>query len=144
MLDLILAWAHLDGALSMLVAIKFGLEPTKAALLLGRANGSDKLKHLQTVFKFEGDEKSAAQMKSLRKAYDNNVAPRNLVAHASCRGYLSSDPQMIVFAKFEAVDHDQMAIYLQPIGVMQQSTTWANKCAGVIETLTNLYDTKPA
>ncbi len=88
MLSLILAWAHLDGSLSLWVGLKFGIRADKTAILLGRTDAKGKLRKLQRLYAFEGDEKTVAQIKAINKAYEKHVAARNTVAHASCRGCL--------------------------------------------------------
>lgn len=114
MLDLVLAWAHLDGALSLWVGVKFGLRADKTAILLGRSDAKSKLAKLQRLYALEGADRLVAQIKAIRKSYEKHVTPRNTVAHASCRGCLRSEPDRIVFASYEAVKLGELAIDTVP------------------------------
>lgn len=137
MLDLILAWAHVDGALSLWVGFKFGVRADKAAILLGRSDAQSKLLKLQRLYALEGADQVVAQIRAIRKSYEKQVAPRNIVAHASCRGCLRSEPDRIVFAAYEAVKLGELAIDAVPIEVMERSTRWAHLLAQRVEQITN-------
>lgn len=137
MLELILAWAHLDGAISIWVSVKFDLAADKTAILLGRADAPSKLLKLKRLYTLEGDALTATMIGALRREYEREVKPRNTVAHASCRGSLKSDPQLIVFASFEVVSLGQLAIDAVSIDLMQRSTAWAHEAANNIEAITN-------
>ena len=138
MLSLILAWAHLDGALSLWVATKFEVSDDKMAILLGRADGKSKLLKLRRLYLLEGDAKRAAEIKRLADGYEKHVKPRNTVAHASLRGSLKSAPDCLVFAAYEPTGLGEMAIDCIPIQVMSRSTAWANRQSTLIEELLGL------
>ncbi|HEX8401109.1 MAG TPA: hypothetical protein VF628_05340 [Allosphingosinicella sp.] len=144
MLDLILAWAHLDGMLSLWVGVKFGLRPDKTAILLGRSDAQSKLLKLQRLYAMEGADQLVPQIRAIRKSYEKQVAPRNTMAHASCRGCLKSEPDRIVFAAFEAVKLGEPAIDAVPIEVMERSTRWANLLSERVEKIINVLDPLPA
>jgi hypothetical protein len=143
MLALVLAWAHLDGALSMWVGVKFGVPADKMAILLGRSDATSKLMKLQRVYALEGDQLEAAKIKAIKKAYEKHVRPRNLVAHASYRGCMKSEPDRIIFASYEAVTQGELAIDAVPIEEMERSTAWANLLSGRVERLINILDPLP-
>jgi len=140
MMALILAWAHLDGALSMWVGVKFGVPADKMAILLGRADGTSKLLKLRRLYLLEGNAQSAARIKAIKNAYEKHVKPRNLVAHASYRGRLKSEPDRIVFASYEAVKPGELAIDAVPIQEIERSTAWANLLSRRVEKIINLLD----
>lgn len=50
MIQLVLAWAHLDAGLSIWVGVRFGMRPDRAAILLGRADIPSKLRRLQVLY----------------------------------------------------------------------------------------------
>ncbi len=143
MLDLILAWAHLDGMLSQWVAAKFGLAPDKTAILLGRSDAQSKLLKLQRLYAMEGADELVPTIRAIRKSYAKQVSPRNTVAHASCRGFLKSESDRIVFAAFEAVKLGELAIDTIPIEVMERSTRWANLLSERVEKIINILDPLP-
>lgn len=60
---------------------------------------------------------------------------RNVVAHASCRGTLKSEPGRIIFASYEAVKLGELAIDSIPVEVMDRSTRWAHLLAERVEKL---------
>jgi hypothetical protein len=43
MLDMVLAWANLDGAISMMTSAMYGLNPTTGSLLMGKMRANEKL-----------------------------------------------------------------------------------------------------
>jgi hypothetical protein len=102
MLDLILAWAHLDGALSMWVAVKFHVPFDKLSLLLPKQDGASKLLKLKRLYKLEGNGGMASKAQGFKDDYEREVYPRNIVAHSKCLGSLVSDPSKIVFQTFAA------------------------------------------
>jgi len=77
MLELILAWAYLDGALALWVAAKFDIPADKCAVLLGRTDGKGKLRKLQTLYDLQGHKDVAAEIRKSGKIYDEQVARRN-------------------------------------------------------------------
>lgn len=140
MLNLVLAWAHVDGALSLWVGVKFELRADKTAILLGRSDAQSKLAKLQRLYSLEGATQFVATIKAIKKSYEKHVRPRNTVAHASCRGCLKSEPDRIIFASYEAVKLDQLAIDAIPIEVMERSTAWANLLSERVEKIINILD----
>lgn len=140
MMALILAWAHLDGALSLWVGVKFGVPADKMAILLGRADGTSKLLKLRRLYLLEGDTESAKRIKLIKNNYEKHVRPRNLVAHASYRGCLKSEPDRLVFASYEAVSLGTLAVDAVPIEEIQRSTAWANLLSKRVEAIINLLD----
>ena len=144
MMAVILAWAHLDGALSMWVGAKFGIPADKAAILIGRADGTSKLIKLRRLYELEGDERTAKRIRAIKKAYEKHVLPRNTIAHASYRGCLRSDPSWLVFASYEARSLGELAIDVVPVEVMRRSTVWANRLSTEVEKIVNILDPLPS
>ncbi|MBR0551733.1 hypothetical protein [Stakelama marina] len=138
MLDLVLAWAHLDGALSMWVGARFGIAAHKNAILLGRSDGKSKLLKLQNLYRLDGEMEVVREIKKIRRAYEQQVGPRNTVAHASCRGSLKSDPEMIVFATYEATAVGELAVDTIPIAKMVLSTKWAHRLSVQVHRISDM------
>jgi hypothetical protein len=133
MLDLILAWAHLDGALSMWVAVKFGVSFDKLALLLPRQDGASKLLKLAKLYALEGNAGMEEKAREFRKAYEREVQPRNTVAHSNCIGSLKSNPQRIVFQTFAPAGAGCLMVETIPLLQMNDSIAWAHTLATTIE-----------
>lgn len=133
MLELILAWAYLDGALALWVAAKFDIPADKCAVLLGRTDGKGKLRKLQKLYDLQGHKDVAAEIRKSGKIYDEQVARRNTLAHAGCWGSLHSNPERIVFAAYEVHRLGQLAIEVIPLSTMKQSSNWARLYAVQVE-----------
>ncbi len=116
LLDLILAWGSLDGALTMLVSAYTGEALHEAADRMGKLKGSMKI--LEIVAILESSELTvdmAKKFKKLKKRYEKHSKPRDRIAHAHCPGYLLSDDQYIVFAVTEREGEEHMAVEAIPL-----------------------------
>jgi len=125
MLDLVLAWGELDGAISMLVAASFGLDTTRGSILLGRAAPPDKLLRLKRLYQAHGNAEMVKRVTDLRAAYEHHSAGRNLVAHSKCVGVRASNPEHVVFATFEVTTKGELAIDEAPLSAMEHAIRWA-------------------
>ncbi len=111
MLELILAWGTLDGALTILVAAFMGEELHIAAKRLSKVKGTAKLLEIARILETnEQGVEFANKFKKQKKHYEKFSKPRNRIAHAHCVGYLLSDDKYLVFAVAEPEGIDQMAI----------------------------------
>jgi hypothetical protein len=123
MLDLILAWGSLDGALTMLVAAFKG-EPLHVAVdRIGKEKASCKLLEIARIL--ESDKRTAAfakKVKAQKKQYEKYARARNRIAHSHCCGYLLSDDKYIVFAVAEPEGDNQLAVEAIPIKCMKDAT----------------------
>jgi hypothetical protein len=134
MLDLVLAWAAVDGALSMWFGQVFGLTPSVASILVSRADGGTKLQRMMKVRLAEGKLDEVKKIKSIKKSYEDHVKPRNIVAHSKCVGVRKSDPDYVVFMTFETFGVDSLAVDHVPVQQMQRSTKFARELEGVAMT----------
>ena len=88
MLDLVLAWGTLDGALAMLLAHIMGLPYHEAADTIGKQNGSGKLAEMIRLIKQRDSAEDAAKfLKKHKKFYERHSKSRNKIAHGHCAGY---------------------------------------------------------
>ncbi len=129
MLDLILAWAHLDGALSQWLAEKFQVPYDKMAVLLPQMSGDNKIARLNRLYRLEGNAGMVKVTKDLKGNYAKWVKTRNIVAHSNCKGAVASAPDWIVFLTFEAESLGQMVVQRVPLEEMAVSTAWATALA---------------
>ena len=127
MLDLILAWGSLDGALTMLVAAITGEDLCDAADRIGKLKGSMKLLEIATILEgYESGTDIAKNFRRQKKKYEKHSKSRNRIAHAHCVGFLKSDEQFVVFLCVEREGKDQMAIEAIPVEEMSSATNYGN------------------
>ncbi len=125
MLDLVLAWGSLDGAFGILLSRVQGLPLDQGAELIGRLSSSRKLEEVCKVFRnTPGGADAARIMKKHKKNYELHSRPRNRIAHSRCVGVWTRDRDFIVFATFEKVGDNELAVDATPIQEMQRATRW--------------------
>jgi len=95
MLNLVLSWAELDGAISMMTAAYFGLDTTRATILLGKMSSPMKLLKLRRLQLAFGHTQIASKLKSIRANYEKGADLRNKIAHSKCIGSSRSDPDRV-------------------------------------------------
>ena len=125
MLDLVLAWGSLDGALGVLLSCVQGLPLDQGAELIGKLPSLAKLaKVCKVLRKAPGGADAARILKKHNKNYELHSRPRNRIAHSHCVGVWTRDRDFIVFAAFEKVADNELALYAIPIEEMQRATRW--------------------
>ena len=127
MLDLVLAWAELDGAISMMASAIFGLNPTTGSLLMGKMRVSEKLERVVRLHKACGESDGAKTIKRIKTDYERLARARNLIAHSKCAGVLRSDSNSLMFATFEATCHGELALDRLTLDDMKSGITWAKR-----------------
>ena len=63
-------------------------------------------------------------MKKHKRDYERHSGVRNRIAHSHCAGVWARDRDFIVFAAFEKVADNELAVDLVPIQEMQRATRW--------------------
>lgn len=123
MLDLVLAWGSLDGALTMLVSAFTGEDLHTAAGRLFKLKGTAKILEIARILE-EQDEftEIATRFRRLKKRYEKHSRPRNRIAHSHCAGYLLSDEQYLVFAVAEPEGVDRMVVEAIPVEEIAAAT----------------------
>ncbi len=125
MLDLILAWGELDGALGMFLSRVLGVSFVQGAELIGRVSGSAKLAEVVKIIRDVPNGADAARnLRKHKKNYERYSIPRNRIAHSKCVGIWTRNKDFIVFAVFEKVDDNLLALDAIPIQEMQRATRW--------------------
>ena len=71
-----------------------------------------------------GGADAAHTVKKHKKDYELHSFPRNRIAHSHCVGVWTQDRNFIVFAAFEKVGDNALALDAIPIQVMQRATKW--------------------
>lgn len=132
MLDLVLAWGELDGALGMLLSAASSIPMADGAQKFGRLPGSEKLQQLfKAVRAHPNGTNAAKQIRKHKKAYELHSFPRNRIAHSKCLGINRLDRDFILFAAFEKYGDDELIIDAIPIQVMERATRWGKAMTGV-------------
>ena len=125
MLDLVLAWGSLDGALGMLLSRVGGVPFDRGAELIGKRANSAKLEDVCKILRnVPGGADAARIMKKHKKNYELHSRPRNHIAHSHCAGVWTQDRDYIVFAVFEKVADNKLAVDTIPIQELQRATRW--------------------
>ena len=125
MLDLVLAWGSLDGAISALLAHVLGVDPVDGAALLKGVPTWEKFEAMRDAVKsVPGGDEAAKVIRKHKKSYERHAATRDIIAHSHCAGYWAVDPEYVIFAKFERVGDDGLAVDRVPPQEMQRATRW--------------------
>ncbi len=143
MLDLVLAWGTLDGALAMLLARVMEVPYHEAADTIGKQSGSGKLAEMIRLIKQRDSAEEAIKfIKKHKKLYERHSKPRNKIAHGHCAGYLLADENFVVFALFERTGEEGLTVDAVPIEEMQRATKWGEALATFILKTLNRLDSE--
>ncbi len=125
MLDLVLTWGELDGALGMFLSRVLEVSLYEGAELIGRMCGSAKLAEVVKIIRAAPNGTDAARkLKRHKKNYERYSVPRNRIAHSKYVGIWTHDRDFIVFAVFEKVDDNLLAVEAIPVQEMQRAIRW--------------------
>ncbi len=109
----------------MLLSRVLGVPMVQGAELIGRMRGSDKLEKVRKALRDAPDGEDAARIvKQHKKDYERYSGVRNRIAHSRCAGVWARDRDFIVFAVFEKVGDNELAVDAVPIQEMQRATEW--------------------
>lgn len=101
MLDLILAFANLDGSTAFFSAARNNLDPGEGADKYRRWPVARKFKEAAKALRRSGQIDEAALLLRISDDYADRSEVRNRVAHSRCLGVRRSDPTLIVFMPYE-------------------------------------------
>jgi uncharacterized protein YicC (UPF0701 family) len=133
MLDVVMAWATIDGALGMLLAKVLAMRPAEGAELVEGLSTGLKFQEIAAMLrKVEGGQYAAAKLRRYKKRYERLSSSRNHIAHSHCPGCLTAEPDFVVFQKFERVGQDELAAYLVPVHEIQRAAKWGRALAQLI------------
>ena len=125
MLDLVLAWGTMDGALGMFLSRVLGVPIVQGAELIGKLPNSAKLEKVRKVLRnVPGGADAALFVKRHKESYERHSFPRNRIAHSKCVGVWTVNQEFVVFAAFEKVEDNNLAFDAIPIQDMQRATRW--------------------
>jgi len=138
MLDLILAWGTLDGALGMMMATILQLPYDECAARFGDMPGSAKLREMEKLLRAHGNAEAAAILKKHKKSYERHSVPRNSIAHSHCGGVMRTNREYLVFAPFRRESAHNMLVEAIPLEQMQRATRWGMAMANLAKRVAGL------
>ena len=125
MLDLVLTWGTLDGALGMLLSRVLGVPFDQGAELMSKMPSSARMAEVRKVLRnAPGGADAARIVKKHKKNYERYSFARNRIAHSHCAGVWTRDQDYIVFAPFKKFEDNLLAVDAIPIQDMQRATRW--------------------
>lgn len=124
MLDLILRWASLDGAVSQLYAGVFQKADEDHADEIASIPLTQKLREIQVALR-PHIPKLAATLNKLKKQCERYRQARDTVAHCHLAGTLRSRPDCLVFLRYRQHKAGGLMVDAMPLGVIAESTRFA-------------------
>jgi len=125
MLNLILAWGSLDGALGMMLARVLGITMIEGAEIVAKMPASARFAEMRRLMlRASAGESVARMLKKHKKSYERHSQTRNFIAHSHCAGIWTKDRDYVVFATYEKVGPDELAVDAVPIQEMHKATAW--------------------
>jgi len=128
MLEVILSWASLEGALGMMLARIVGITPVQAAELVEKMPAAARFVEMRRIM-LESTAphalEAAQKLKKHKKSYEALAPVRNMIAHSHCVGYWRPHPDFVVFMTFKKVGPDALAVDGLNVHAMNHATRWA-------------------
>ena len=125
MLDLILVWGALDGALGILLSSVRGMPLDVGAREFSTVRSSAKLQMVcQALGNVPGGAEAARILRKHKKQLERHARPRNRIAHSNCKGVWTMDPDFVVFLPFERFADGELVCEAIPIQEMQRAFRW--------------------
>lgn len=126
MLELILVWGTLDGAIGMMLSRVLGLTYDQGADAFWKMSSSDRLNCVRQALRDNPSGTEAARfIGRVKKKYEKiSKKIRSKIAHSHCAGVWRRNRDFIVFAPFENVGGGQLAVDLIPVQEMERAIRW--------------------
>jgi hypothetical protein len=141
MLDVILAWGSLDGALGMMLARIVGITPVEAAELVEKMPATARLAEMRRIMLKSTAPHAADAARTLKKhkkSYEALAPVRNMIAHSHCVGYWRKHPDYVVFLTFQKVGPDALAVDGLNVHGMHHATRWARAMRKLAHEISNV------
>lgn len=144
MLDLVLRWASLDGAVSQFYAAVFGLVDEESADEITSEKMSSKLRKAELAIRPVVPE-LAGKLAKLKKQAEKYGKVRDTIAHCHCAGMLRSKPNYLVFLRYRRHVHGGLIVDAVPVEQFVEATRFAEHLRKIVEAVdTALRDERPA
>jgi hypothetical protein len=103
MIVLVLEWAKIDGALGLFLSLLHGFTPEDGAILIQGMKAAQVFQDARKVVRDKpGGQEYARNLGKMKSLYEAYAPVRNRIAHATCLGFDSDDPDLILFVRFAA------------------------------------------
>ena len=134
MLDLVLRWASLDGAVSQLFAAAFGKIDEEHADEVTNEKMSVKLRKIELALRpmLPG---LAATISKLKKQAERYGQLRDTIAHCHCAGMLKSKPDYIIFLRYRRHKTGGLIVDAIPIEKVNSATQFAEHLRKTVQKL---------
>jgi len=132
MLDLILRWASLDGAVSQLYAAVFNLDDEERADEISSEKMSVKLRKVELTLR-PALPAIATAIGKLKKQADKFGKVRDTIAHFHCSGMLRSKPDYLVFLRYRKHAGGGLIVDAVPVEQITDATRFAEHLRSVVE-----------
>ncbi len=144
--DVILQFARLDALISHFLFVAFHLSVHDGPIIAGNMDTRGKLDRLKRLYEHHGMKSAAASIGNLKEAHAHWVDLRNSIAHSTCAGSRTSNPNMIVFAPVAIEKGALETIPVDNISVegMRQGSLWAKAMGDLILTAIAPLTGRPA
>ena len=132
MLDLILVWGSLDGAIKTLLSDLKGYNLQEGADRFEKMSASKAIGEIRDVYRnkyghMQEGQSIASNWRKIKKKYERHSKARNTIAHSHCVGFLKDHPNYIIFLPFKRHADDLMACDCVPMEQMHVAQTWGEK-----------------
>jgi hypothetical protein len=149
MLDVVLAWATVDGALGMLLSGVRGLSLYEGAAAVGAMPASAILAEVHRAIRTAqthadasdqaGFDRVASTLKRYKKKYEEFSVVRNRIAHSYCKGIWTVDRNFVVFMIFKQHGSSDLAAECISIENMELATKFGNHLCAAMLRFASLY-----
>jgi hypothetical protein len=137
MLDLILAWAKIDGSLGWFLSMLHGFDPAEGAILIEDMKpGQIFADARKAIRQMAGGDQAAQKIKKMKLAYENYAPIRNRIAHSFCAGISTENADLIVFLVYSK-EGDGLAVEVDHIDTIKRATTYAKALDGYLWEVSN-------
>ncbi len=134
MLDLVLRWASLDGAVSQLYASLLDRDDETHADEISDMKMSVKLRTIELTLR-KGAPALSRTIAKLKKQAERYGKLRDTIAHCHCAGMRKSAPGIIVFLRYRRHASGGLIVDAIPIEHIDEAKRFAEHLRGVVSTL---------
>jgi hypothetical protein len=141
LLDVIMSWASLDGALGMMLARIARITPVEAATLVEKMPATALFAEMRRIMLRSPAAhavEAARTLKKHKKSYERIAPIRNMIAHSHCAGYWRKYPDYVVFMTFQKVGDDALAVDAVNIHGMNRAALWARAMRELAQQIANV------
>lgn len=134
MLDLLLRWASLEGAVSQFSAATFDQDDEEHADEITNRKMSMKLREIDLALRPHLPE-LAAVIGKLKKEAERYGKLRDTIAHCHCAGMLKSKPRYLVFLRYRRHTLGGLSVDHVPLEMFDEAKRFAEHVRSVVERL---------